>query len=252
MAEPELPPAAAATPQQQQRLGGPQTTSSPPAVPANTPASAVSGFAAAAAALRAAEEECSRPVPAAAVADAIQLAAVEEAERRASLGAAAVAGVGSTESSSAALPAPTAASPVPPSPYAATEYDGDDVVMMEIGELGCGGSRSSRAWIVVCQACVQGIKNVSTTRQMGAAQMLACIHGVYRRCSACSFAMPYLAPCFTCSALTASCHAVCRCYPAAHYRSPPTPSQQPLPAGGSVCCFCQPPSPGSFLTSTGI
>lgn len=134
-----LPPAAAATPQQHRRSSA-HLPSSPPAVPANTPASPTApSFAAGA--------ERQRSQPTAAIAQAIEQTAAEHgAELRASLASArgssgatepapAAGGSPSSPAAAAAFPGQAAASPAPPTPYAATEYDGDDVVMMDIGKL---------------------------------------------------------------------------------------------------------------------
>lgn len=187
-----LPPAAAATPQQA-RLS--LAAAASPVAPASTPASlTMLGQAAAA---RTDLEQRSQPVPASAVAQAIEAAATESSGaeeagliRRLSLaepvsqpGQAAaeeqqqvmeqligeqpvrrtsffsvpqmaeVAAAASPAAASASLaeqadepsaPPPSApaaeavaASPTPPTPYAATEYDGDDVVMMDVGKRLC-------------------------------------------------------------------------------------------------------------------
>ena len=184
-----LPPAAAATPQQA-RLS--LAAAASPVAPANTPASpTMLGQAAAA---RFNLEQRSQPVPASAVAQAIEAAATESSGadepgliRRLSLAeptaqpgqpaadeqqqeleqlvgeqpvrrtsffsvpqmaeAAAAASPSAPadppaeqagEAVAAPLSAPAAeavaASPVPPTPYAATEYDGEDVVMMDVGK----------------------------------------------------------------------------------------------------------------------
>lgn len=196
-----LPPAQAATPQQL-RLSLQHVAS--PAAPANTPASPALLQSTA---RRAAEERRSLPVPASAVARAIEQAAAEGAVaeegaaadaatirrlstaavedptsdegmasqedppvRRTSFfsvpqqaqaaepqaaseyslhpaaGAAADPAPAAVDASPAASPAPApavvllhpaaAASPAPATPYAATEYDGEDVVMMDVGEWG--------------------------------------------------------------------------------------------------------------------
>lgn len=189
-----LPPAAAAATLQQARLS--LVAAASPVAPANTPASP-SLMGQAAAASRSALEWRSQPIPAAAVAQAIEAAAAESSGteeavliRRLSLAELAgqpaqpaaeeqqpaveqpadqqparrtsffsvsqVAEAAAAELPAAApmpaaqpaeaavvLPHPVpaaeaaATSPVPPTPYAATEYDGDDVVMMDIGEPQC-------------------------------------------------------------------------------------------------------------------
>jgi len=141
-----LPAATAASTPQQQRFSISHGAASSLVAPANTPASP-SVFNAGEAA--AAQERRSQPVPAAAVAEAIEQAAAEEAaQRRASLAAdTAAAGEAQRDQAAAApgsavggpapqpqLMAAAGASPVPPTPYAATEYDGDDVVMADVGE----------------------------------------------------------------------------------------------------------------------
>ena len=156
-AEAALPPAAAATPQQL-RLSLQGAAS--PAAPANTPASPRLGGAATGGLL--APGRHSLPVGASAVAEAIEQAATastdgaseagtEAVGRRASAAAAqpapadaegrrvSLAEAAAAYSPAAASPAVVAApmvapSPVPATPYAATEYDGEDVVMMDIGE----------------------------------------------------------------------------------------------------------------------
>lgn len=194
-----LPPAAAATPQQA-RLS--LAAAASPVAPANTPASPAL-FCHLAGASRSAQEPRSQPVPASAVAQAIESAAAESSGadeagliRRLSLEqvaapagllaaseqqlgveqpaeeqpvrrtsffsvpqmaeaaavatpaeVAAAAACAEPAAEAAAAPAPeaavpaaepaaeaAAASPVPPTPYAATEFDGDDVVMMDVGE----------------------------------------------------------------------------------------------------------------------
>ena len=198
-----LPPAAAATPQQA-RLSLAGATS--PAAPANTPASpALLGHTVG---LRSEDERRSQPVPAAAVAQAIEAAAAEDggAEEAAlirqlslaepepehvqqgaeeqpaeeqparrtsffSVPQAAEAAAAASPPAAAAVPLPApepaaeaaaaaaaaaAASPVLPTPYAATEYDGEDVVMMDVGEplFVCGVVLAvSELGLAVCSPC---------------------------------------------------------------------------------------------------
>lgn len=258
-----LPHAAAAATPQQARLS--LVAAASPVAPANTPASP-SLMGQVAAASRSALEQRSQPVPASAVAQAIEAAAAEssgadeaslirrlslaepvvqpaqttaeeqqpEAEqpadeqpaRRTSFFSVAQVAEAAAAESPAAVPAPAeqaaeaavvpppsmpaaqaaAASPVPPTPYAATEYDGDDVVMMDVGE----------PWCFLCWC--EGDPPETACSALG------------RACSKRGF-LRSIAQHAYCIRLFVS-NSACRLHAVPNHRQAAARRQQPLPAGG--------------------
>lgn len=264
-AEQLLPPASAATPQQP-KLSVARMAS--PAAPANTPASPA---VVRSAARRAAEERCSVPVPAAAVAQAIEQAAVHAAgpgageadtspARRLSLAeelaaaapgaeqedetaprrtscisvpgqqAAEAADAGAAPSGTperqqlapaTAAASPTVrASPAPATPYAATEYDGDDVVMADVGELWSSG--------VLLAVVADDWCTAQLPRRLGNTESLQRRREGWRgagppgsRPTPKPLLHPPPPPLFP-----------TRLHALPHHRAPPAPRRQPLPGGG--------------------